>query len=181
MRFLFFQSFGRWSCFRSFKLERSSGTEKCRLARRQDWFRDVDSNHDTQLQRLMSYRLDDPGTDSRSVAEPYKCAKTPPVHQFPISRNSLFFRANGLRLSVNDETVSRDNLVLVKRPCAPRRVCSLTPDARKCTWNQVIGNCLATMVARDVPDAEVSAKLIGLFPPKERCPSGLRSTLGKRV
>ena len=26
------------------------------------WFRDVDSNHDTQLQRLMSYRLDDPGT-----------------------------------------------------------------------------------------------------------------------
>jgi hypothetical protein len=26
------------------------------------WFRDVDSNHDTQLQRLMSYQLDDPGT-----------------------------------------------------------------------------------------------------------------------
>jgi hypothetical protein len=26
------------------------------------WFRDVDSNHDTQLQRLMSYRLDDPGS-----------------------------------------------------------------------------------------------------------------------
>jgi len=25
------------------------------------WFRDVDSNHDTQLQRLMSYQLDDPG------------------------------------------------------------------------------------------------------------------------
>ena len=26
-----------------------------------NWFRDVDSNHDTQLQRLMSYQLDDPG------------------------------------------------------------------------------------------------------------------------
>jgi hypothetical protein len=29
---------------------------------REIWFRDVDSNHDTQLQRLMSYQLDDPGT-----------------------------------------------------------------------------------------------------------------------
>ena len=26
-----------------------------------EWFRDLDSNQDTQLQRLMSYRLDDPG------------------------------------------------------------------------------------------------------------------------
>jgi hypothetical protein len=26
------------------------------------WFRDLDSNQDTQLQRLMSYRLDDPGS-----------------------------------------------------------------------------------------------------------------------
>ena len=25
------------------------------------WFRDLDSNQDTQLQRLMSYQLDDPG------------------------------------------------------------------------------------------------------------------------
>jgi hypothetical protein len=31
------------------------------------WFRDVDSNHDTQLQRLMSYRLDDPGSVVFSV------------------------------------------------------------------------------------------------------------------
>jgi hypothetical protein len=37
------------------------------------WFRDVDSNHDTQLQRLMSYRLDDPGIDFRIVAERRKC------------------------------------------------------------------------------------------------------------
>lgn len=28
-----------------------------------EWFRDLDSNQDTQLQRLMSYQLDDPGTD----------------------------------------------------------------------------------------------------------------------
>src|SRR5271167_772845 len=40
-----------------------------------DWFRDVDSNHDTQLQRLMSYRLDDPGTADNSLAEEKECAK----------------------------------------------------------------------------------------------------------
>jgi hypothetical protein len=39
------------------------------------WFRDVDSNHDTQLQRLMSYRLDDPGTGDDSLAEEKECAK----------------------------------------------------------------------------------------------------------
>lgn len=33
------------------------------------WFRDLDSNQDTQLQRLMSYQLDDPGIDARIVAE----------------------------------------------------------------------------------------------------------------
>jgi hypothetical protein len=44
-------------------------------SRRYFWFRDVDSNHDTQLQRLMSYRLDDPGIDSRIVAEPRNAPK----------------------------------------------------------------------------------------------------------
>ncbi len=42
----------------------------------QSWFRDLDSNQDTQLQRLMSYRLDDPGIDSRIVAEPPQRAQT---------------------------------------------------------------------------------------------------------
>ena len=32
------------------------------VIKKKKWFRDVDSNHDTELQRLMSYRLDDPGT-----------------------------------------------------------------------------------------------------------------------
>ncbi len=41
---------------------------------REFWFRDVDSNHDTQLQRLMSYRLDDPGTGPNSVADARKRA-----------------------------------------------------------------------------------------------------------
>ncbi len=41
-----------------------------------DWFRDLDSNQDTQLQRLMSYRLDDPGIDIGIVAEPRKCSQT---------------------------------------------------------------------------------------------------------
>jgi hypothetical protein len=31
------------------------------------WFRDLDSNQDTQLQRLMSYRLDDPGMVANTV------------------------------------------------------------------------------------------------------------------
>ena len=31
------------------------------------WFRDLDSNQDTQLQRLMSYQLDDPGTVAKSI------------------------------------------------------------------------------------------------------------------
>ena len=31
------------------------------------WFRDLDSNQDTQLQRLMSYRLDDPGSVANTV------------------------------------------------------------------------------------------------------------------
>ena len=33
-----------------------------------DWFRDLDSNQDTQLQRLMSYRLDDPGMARRNCS-----------------------------------------------------------------------------------------------------------------
>jgi hypothetical protein len=36
------------------------------------WFRDLDSNQDTQLQRLMSYRLDDPGIAMKSLAERFR-------------------------------------------------------------------------------------------------------------
>src|SRR5216683_7374616 len=50
---------------------------KARNWREGIWFRDVDSNHDTQLQRLMSYRLDDPGTGSISVADARKRPQTP--------------------------------------------------------------------------------------------------------
>jgi hypothetical protein len=39
-----------------------------------NWFRDLDSNQDTQLQRLMSYRLDDPGIAQEIVAEGSKRA-----------------------------------------------------------------------------------------------------------
>ena len=48
-----------------------------------DWFRDLDSNQDTQLQRLMSYRLDDPGIDIGIVAEPRKRSQTPAEGQIP--------------------------------------------------------------------------------------------------
>ena len=43
--------------------------------RRKNWFRDLDSNQDTQLQRLMSYRLDDPGMAEEIVAEGCKHAQ----------------------------------------------------------------------------------------------------------
>src|SRR6266849_9447798 len=43
---------------------------------REEWFRDLDSNQDTQLQRLMSYRLDDPGTAEKSLAERFRFAQT---------------------------------------------------------------------------------------------------------
>ncbi len=43
------------------------------------WLRGLDSNQDSQLQRLVSYQLDDPGTDTSSVAEPRKCPQGPAV------------------------------------------------------------------------------------------------------
>lgn len=45
------------------------------LMKAEIWFRDLDSNQDTQLQRLMSYRLDDPGTADNSLAEGKECTK----------------------------------------------------------------------------------------------------------
>ena len=54
--------------------EESQGKEAVG-AKGKHWFRDLDSNQDTQLQRLMSYRLDDPGNDDRSVAEAWKGAQ----------------------------------------------------------------------------------------------------------
>ena len=52
---------------------------------KQTWFRDVDSNHDTQLQRLMSYRLDDPGTAPSSLAEARNSAQAEPAaHALPL-------------------------------------------------------------------------------------------------
>jgi hypothetical protein len=40
------------------------------------WFRDLDSNQDSQLQRLMCYRLHYPGTAGNSLAEEKECAKS---------------------------------------------------------------------------------------------------------
>ena len=36
---------------------------------KEDWLRGVDSNHDSQIQSLESYQLDDPGVAARSLAE----------------------------------------------------------------------------------------------------------------
>ena len=37
------------------------------------WLRGVDSNHDSQIQSLESYQLDDPGVAARSLAEGNNC------------------------------------------------------------------------------------------------------------
>jgi hypothetical protein len=45
---------------------------RSRTSRRQQesgWLRGVDSNHDSQIQSLESYRLDDPGVAARSLAD----------------------------------------------------------------------------------------------------------------
>jgi hypothetical protein len=42
-------------------------SQRLSVASRKDWFRDLDSNQDTQLQRLMSYRLDDPGSVANTI------------------------------------------------------------------------------------------------------------------
>jgi hypothetical protein len=46
-------------------------TTSVRVAARfkEDWLRGVDSNHDSQIQSLESYQLDDPGVAARSLAE----------------------------------------------------------------------------------------------------------------
>ena len=53
--------------------------ESSKRIRRKDWLRGLDSNQDSQLQRLVSYQLDDPGSDTSSVAEPRKCPQGPAV------------------------------------------------------------------------------------------------------
>src|SRR5260370_29831960 len=70
------------------------------LAGRQTWFRDVDSNHDTQLQRLMSYRLDDPGIGTISVAEAPKAPKRHRSRDFPqvLSRPRSLLASVALRV-----------------------------------------------------------------------------------
>jgi hypothetical protein len=54
--------------------KRSFFSAACQLSRRYNgagkiWFRDLDSNQDSQLQRLMCYRLHYPGTAANSLAE----------------------------------------------------------------------------------------------------------------
>ena len=53
----------------------SSPSDANHGAKRRNWLRGLDSNQDSQLQRLVSYQLDDPGTDDRSVAEARKRAQ----------------------------------------------------------------------------------------------------------
>ena len=53
------------------------------------WFRDLDSNQDTQLQRLMSYQLDDPGVAFRSLAEESKGASRLVKRRFEVELGAL--------------------------------------------------------------------------------------------
>jgi hypothetical protein len=71
------------------------------------WFRDLDSNQDTQLQRLMSYRLDDPGNALGIVAEPRKPAQALPASSFP----RLFFSCI---LQIADDNVCQQSQRLLR-------------------------------------------------------------------
>src|SRR5207245_2216366 len=81
------------------------------IVRGEFWFRDVDSNHDTQLQRLMSYRLDDPGTALRSLAEPRNSAQVSlsvgEIHSvLPVAFSSLFSVPSPLFFCLNFSSTS---------------------------------------------------------------------------
>src|ERR1700685_1200738 len=96
--------------------------ESCR--HQQVWLRGMDSNHDNQLQRLVSYQLDDPGVAHLSALS-LACGAT--------------------------EAIARALRSFTSRPPRATPVCGNRP---------FLLNCYSI---------------------RERCPSGLRSTLGKRV
>jgi hypothetical protein len=48
--------------------------------KRKSWLRGVDSNHDSQIQSLESYRLDDPGVAARSLADARGIAEVRHAH-----------------------------------------------------------------------------------------------------
>src|SRR5260370_40179102 len=77
------------------------------VTRRQIWFRDLDSNQDTQLQRLMSYRLDDPGTGPISVADARKCAQASQSTDFPAAHFPCHSCAAGDNVSEPDHGMPR--------------------------------------------------------------------------
>ena len=67
-----------------------------------NWFRDLDSNQDSQLQRLMCYRLHYPGTAFSSLAEPRDSSQA--IHldpcayrEFLLNWYSYFHRGRGGR------------------------------------------------------------------------------------
>ena len=96
------------------------------------WLRGVDSNHDSQIQSLESYQLDDPGAGGTSFLVYFRLANTPKAHGHKI---------NYLPFAI----------------------------------------CAKFLGARHMHTAKNSAKVARLSLAVERCPSGLRSTLGKRV
>jgi hypothetical protein len=50
-------------------MARRHNVEESLRGLKEDWLRGVDSNHDSQIQSLESYQLDDPGVAARSLAE----------------------------------------------------------------------------------------------------------------
>src|SRR6266404_9710394 len=72
------------------------------------WFRDLDSNQDTQLQRLMSYRLDDPGNAFKSLHWRGRCCNL--VQRCP-RFVPVFFEERGELLASFKHILLRRNVV----------------------------------------------------------------------
>ena len=180
-------------------------------AARKAWFRDLDSNQDTQLQRLMSYRLDDPGIDTGIVAEPRKCSQTRGVAARASCQNRLRREGSPSNLRITFRATTRSgrwSSALYTTPILPHRrrkeLCKDKSGRGVQTWEAVallgpsLPNSLAAhhrapgyslpaefpqwlSAARRYARNSLSAKLVELFSARERWPSGLRRTLGKRV
>ena len=106
-----------------------------------NWLRDLDSNQDSQIQSLESYRLDDPGAVDNFTSVLESFPRTKSTHRARFRKKVAHF---GGRSSLER-------------------------------------NDLTNRLHDDMRPQSDSAKLVRLCCTAERCPSGLRSTLGKRV
>jgi hypothetical protein len=57
-----------------------------------NWLRDLDSNQDSQIQSLESYRLDDPGAVDNFISVLESFSRTKSAHRGSVRKNGTDFR-----------------------------------------------------------------------------------------